>query len=151
MITLTSSHGKWDDRDIAITVTMIIKQRRFKCIDYTIKGISCMMTPPTTQSSWNMTPLNTKLKAFTMSNWRITYLKWRSKVHLMPWITISHPPLVITPNWWGEKCVTKVSQNWRHKVRLLSRYNVSSMVMEQTPLEGLIMAKRRVAPRICVI
>jgi hypothetical protein len=29
----------------------------------------------------------------------------------MLWIIISKPPVIATPNWCGEKCVTKVSQN----------------------------------------
>ncbi len=66
-------------------------------------------------------------------------------------ITISQPPLVAIPNWCGEKCVTKASRNWRHKARLVSRYNDSPTTMGWTPLEGFVMAKRQVAPRTCVI
>jgi hypothetical protein len=53
----------------------------------------------------------TELKAFTMSSWKTTQSRWRSKVHLMPWITVSQPSLVATPNWCGEKCVAKASWN----------------------------------------
>jgi len=70
-------------------------------------------------------------------------------MHLMPWI--SHPPLVIISNWCGEKCVTKILQNWKHKVHFVNQYNVSFIAMGWTPLEGLVMAKRRVAVRICAI
>jgi hypothetical protein len=64
-------------------------------------------------------------------------------MHLMPWIIASQPPLVATLNWCEEKCVTKVSQNQRHKMWLVSRYNDSPITMGQTPLEGLVMAKRQ--------
>ncbi len=36
-ITLMGSHGKWDDCDITFIITMIIKQRRIKCIECTNK------------------------------------------------------------------------------------------------------------------
>jgi len=29
----------------------------------------------------------------------------------MPWIVVSHPPLVVILNWFGEKCDAKASQN----------------------------------------
>jgi hypothetical protein len=29
----------------------------------------------------------------------------------MPWIIVSQPPLVATPNWYEEKCVAKALQN----------------------------------------
>ncbi len=97
------------------------------------------MSPFVAWSFWNMTPFDTKLKAFTTSSWRITQSGWRSKVHLMLRITISRPPLVvITPNWCGGNCVAKASRNWRHKVRLVSQYNVSPTVMGQTPPKGLV-------------
>ncbi len=38
MITLTNSHGKWDDYDITFMITVIIKQGRFKCIECTYKS-----------------------------------------------------------------------------------------------------------------
>jgi hypothetical protein len=99
----------------------------------------------------NMTSFDTELKAFAISNWRTTQSKWRFKVHLIPWITTSHPPLVAAPNWCGEKYIAKTSWNWRHKARLVGQYNISPMTMGQTPLEGLVMAKRQVIPRICAI
>jgi hypothetical protein len=37
-ITLTNSHGKWDDHDIAIMVMVIVKQGKFKCIKWMNKG-----------------------------------------------------------------------------------------------------------------
>jgi hypothetical protein len=75
----------------------------------------------------------------------------KSKVYLMPWIIISHPPLVVTPNWCGEKGVAKTSKNWKNKAWFLSRHNAFFMVMERIPLENLVMAKRRAIPRICAI
>jgi hypothetical protein len=32
--------------------------------------------------------------------------------------------LVAIPNWCGEKCVTKASQNLKHKTWLVSQYNI---------------------------
>jgi hypothetical protein len=84
-----------------------------------------MISPLVAQSSWNMTYLDTKLKAIALSSWRTTQLKWRSRVHLMLWITISQPSLVSTPNLCGEKCVAKASRNWKHKTWLVNWYNVS--------------------------
>ncbi len=37
-ITLTRSHGKWDDYDISFMITMIVKQGRVKCIKCTNKA-----------------------------------------------------------------------------------------------------------------
>jgi hypothetical protein len=113
--------------------------------------MSCMMSPPIAQIFWNMIYFDIKLKVFTTSSWKTTQSRWRSKVHLIPWITTSHPPLVVIPNWCKEKCVTKASRNWKHKMRLVSQYNVSPMTMRQTPLEGLVMAKRQAVLRICAI
>jgi hypothetical protein len=110
------------------------------------KGMNCMMSPLVTRSFWNMTP-----------NWRHSWCwfrkqpKWKSKVHLMPWIIVSHPPLVTTPNWCGEKCVVKTSWNWRYKTRFVNQYNISLMAMGRTPPEGLVMAKRWATLRICAI
>ncbi len=50
----------------------------------------------------------------------------------------------------GEMCYKGIT-NWMHKVRLVSQYNTSPMAMGRTPPKGLIMVKRRVVPRICVI
>ncbi len=36
-ITLTSPHGKWDDCDITVTITMTIKQKKLKYIKCTNK------------------------------------------------------------------------------------------------------------------
>jgi hypothetical protein len=69
----------------------------------------------------------------------------------MPWIIVSHPPLVATLNWCGEKCATKVLQNWKHKTWPVSQYNVSLMVMGWIPPKGLVMAKRWAALRVCAI
>jgi hypothetical protein len=33
-----SSHGRWDDSDIIITIMVIIQQGRLKCIEYMNKG-----------------------------------------------------------------------------------------------------------------
>jgi hypothetical protein len=113
--------------------------------------MSCMMSPHVARSFWNMTLLDIELKVFATSNWRTTQSKWKFKVHMMPWITISQPPLVATLNWCVEKCVTKVSWNWRHKTGFVNWYIVSPIAMERTPLKSLVMAKRQVALRTCVI
>jgi hypothetical protein len=42
-ITLMGSHDKWDDCDIAFMIMMIVKQRRFKCIEWMNKRMTCMM------------------------------------------------------------------------------------------------------------
>jgi hypothetical protein len=106
-----------------------------------------MMSPSIAWSSWNMTLIGTKLKVFATSTWKPTYSRWRSMVHLMLWIITSQQPLVTTPNWCGEKCVPKASQNWKHKARLVSQYNVFPTTMEQIPHEGLFMVKRRTTLR----
>jgi hypothetical protein len=69
----------------------------------------------------------------------------------MLWITISQPPLVATPNCYGEKCVAKTSWNWKHKTQRESGYNVSSTTMGQTPPKCLVMAKSWAAPKTHVI
>ncbi len=48
-ITLMSSHGKWDDYDIAFPITMTIKHGRLKYIECMNKRMNCMMSPPTVQ------------------------------------------------------------------------------------------------------
>jgi hypothetical protein len=73
------------------------------------------MSPHVAWNSWNMTPFDTKLKTFTMCNWRTTQSKWRSNVHIMIWINVSHPPLVTTPNW----CKTNVFQR-HHEIEGLN-------------------------------
>ncbi len=110
-----------------------------------------MMFPLVAQSSWNMTFLDIKLKAFAIKSWRITQSWWRSKVHLLLWITISHPPLIATLNWCGEKCVAKVLRNWKHKTQIVNQYNVSPIAMGWTPLESLVMVKRWAVPKIHAI
>jgi hypothetical protein len=110
-----------------------------------------MMSPPIAQSSWNMTLPNTELKAFVTSRWKTTQPRWRSKMHLMPWIIISHPPLDAIPNWCGENCVTKTSRNWKHKMRLVNQYSTSLVAMGWIPLEGLVMVKKHFAQRKFVI
>ncbi len=65
----------------------------------------------------------------------------------MPWIIVSHPPLVVISNWCREKCVAKASQNWKHKTWIVNQYNVSPITMGWIPLDGLVMVKRWVAPR----
>ncbi len=106
-----------------------------------------MMSPPTTQSFWNITPLDTKLKAFITFSCRTTQLGWKSKVHLMPWIIVSQPLLIVISNWSREKCVTKTSRNWRHKKWLVNRSNVSPIVIWWTPPKSLVMVKKQVAPK----
>ncbi len=143
-----SPHGKWDDCELTFTITMIVNRGDSNALNAQIKGMSYMMSPPIAWNSWNMTPLDIEFKAFATSNWRRTQSRWRSKVHLMPWIIASQPPLVATPNWCGEKCVAKVSWNWsRQKMWLVSQYNVSHTAMWQTSPEGLVMAKRRATTR----
>jgi hypothetical protein len=78
-------------------------------------------------------------------------IRWKSKVHLMPWIIVSHPPLVTTPNWCGEKCVAKASRNWRHKVQLMNQYNVFITTMGWTLLEDLVKVRREVVAKTCAI
>jgi hypothetical protein len=51
----------------------------------------------------------------------------------MSWIIVSQSPLVPTPNWCGKKCVTKTLKNWKHKAWLVNEYNVSPIIMGQTP------------------
>jgi len=113
------------------------------------KGTNYMMSPLVAWNSWNMTHFDTKLKAFATFSWKTTQSRWRSKMHLMSWIIVSHSPLVATPNWCGEKCVAKTLQNWRHKMWLVNWYNISHTTLRQTPVEGLVMAKRWTTPKIC--
>jgi hypothetical protein len=40
-----SSHGRWDDLDIAIMITMTIKHGRFKCIERTNKRDKLYIVP----------------------------------------------------------------------------------------------------------
>jgi len=94
------------------------------------------MSPFVTRSFWNTTPLNIKLKAFTMSGWKTTQSRWRSKVHPMLWIIVAHPLLVATLNWCKEKFVVKVSQNWTHKVQLVNWYNISPTTMDKLHLRA---------------
>jgi hypothetical protein len=91
---------------------------------------------PITWSFWNMTFFYIKLKAFAMF-----------KVHLMSWTIISQLPLVVILNWWEEKCVAKASWNWKHKVQLVCQCNVSPTTIGWTLPKGLVMAKRKDAPR----
>ncbi len=59
--------------------------------------------------------------------------------------------LVATLNWCGEKCVTKASQNWKHKVWIVSRYNVSPITMGRTPPRSLVMVKKQAVPKTLTI
>jgi hypothetical protein len=111
-----------------------------------------MMSPHVAWNSWNMTFLDTKLKTITMFSWRRIKSRWRSNVHLMSRINVSHPPLVTIPNW----CRTNVFQR-HHEIEGLKNnssvcwHNISPMAMKQTPLEGLVIAKRRITPRTWAI
>jgi hypothetical protein len=44
-ITLTSHHGGWYDYDITFTITMTVKQMKFKCIKCTNKGDELYYVP----------------------------------------------------------------------------------------------------------
>jgi hypothetical protein len=69
----------------------------------------------------------------------------------MLWITISHPLLVVTPNWCKDKCITKTLWNWKHKLQLVNWYNTYPTTMEWTSHECLVVAKKGVAPRTWTI
>jgi len=56
------------------------------------------MSSHITRSFWNMTFPNIKLKAFATSKWKTTQHGWRSKMHLMLWIIVPRPPLVVILN-----------------------------------------------------
>jgi hypothetical protein len=98
-----------------------------------------------------MIPFDIELKVFATFGWKTTQVGWRSKMHLMLWIIVSQPPLIATPNWCGEKCVTKASWNWRHKAQLCESTQWFPTTMGRIPLEGLLMAKRWAIPRMCAI
>jgi hypothetical protein len=57
-----------------------------------------------------MTPLDTELKAFVMFRLEnnLVGVKVQGALDAMPWIVVSHPPLVATPNWCEDKYVVKV-------------------------------------------
>ncbi len=67
--------------------------------------------------------LTSNRRHLSLPSWITTQSRWRSKMCLIPWITTSHLPLVAIPNWCGENCVAKASQNWRHKMWLGNQYN----------------------------
>jgi hypothetical protein len=61
-------------------------------------------------------------KTVTLEKWLIVTLNWsyyrhppinptQSNIARMSWTTISHPPWIITPNWCGLKCFTRISLN----------------------------------------
>jgi len=147
-MTLVSSHGKWNDHDIFLMIMVTIKGR--------FKSVECMNKGNELYDVW----CTKFLKYDLFKHWveSICYVElennsvgWRFEVHLMPWIIVSHPPLVTTLNWCGEKCVVKASQNWRHKVQLMSWYNVFTTTMGWTPLEDLVKVRRRATLNTCVI
>jgi hypothetical protein len=96
---------------------------------------------PLLTPNWKHLPCLTKKQL----NWE------RFRVHLKLWINASQSPLVVAPNWCGEKCVAKALWNWKHKAWFLSWYNVSPLSMGQTLLKVLVMAKRWVTPKTHVI
>jgi len=128
-IPLTSPCGRWDD----------LWHHLHDYDDYKIKDTWMhrmheqkgwiVWSPLTAWGLWNTTVLDIELKAFVTSNWRMTQLRWKFKVHLMLWIILSQPPLIVTLNWCGENCVAKASQNWRDKLRLVGQYNASPTTM----------------------
>jgi hypothetical protein len=120
------SHGRWDDCFLTFTIMMIIKQGTLKCITCMNKGDELYDVPIYYTKFLNMILLDIKLKAFAMSNWRTTQSRWRSKMHLIPWITTSLLPLVATPNQCKKKCVAKASRNWKHK----TFYYVKNLIIQ---------------------
>jgi hypothetical protein len=40
------------------------------------------------------------------------------------------------------KCVAKALWNWKHNLQLVNQYNVSPIIIKQTSLKGLVIAKR---------
>jgi len=51
---------------------------------------------------------------------------------------------------WGKMCYKGVAK-LKHKVWLVSQYNVSATVMGQTPPKGLFMVKRSIVLKTCAI
>jgi hypothetical protein len=53
-----------------------------------------------------------ELKTLWTSSYNTTQFGCKSNIVQMPWTIVSHPPQVVTPNWWKLKCSMKVSLNW---------------------------------------
>jgi len=130
-------------------ITMTIKHGKFKCT-------KCMNKR---DELYDVPIYCTKFLKYDYSWHRIegirhVYLKNHLIRVKVPFDTMVHSftsPLVAIVNWWEEKCVAKTSWKWRHKVWFVSQYNAYLMAMRQTPLEGLIMLKRQITPKICTI
>jgi hypothetical protein len=81
-----------------------------------------VMSPFVTWSFCNLTLLEIQLKVFATSIiWRMTQVRCKSRVHLMSWMTILHPPFVAIQNWW-EKRLHKLKVNMINKLIQLFLY-----------------------------
>jgi len=67
------------------------------------------------------------------------------------WTIISHLSLVMTLNWWKEKCVENELQNWEHMVLLTKWYKDFTTSIGQTSWKGLAMVRRHVAPKTWIM
>ncbi len=89
-------------------------------------GMNCMMSPSYVHMKFlKYDPFWHQIENVFHIQLENNPIGWRSKVHIMPWITTSQLPLIATLKWCREKCVTKMLWNWRHKTWLVNRYNVS--------------------------
>jgi hypothetical protein len=140
-MTLVGSHGRWDDHDITFMVMVTIKER-LKNVECTNKGNELYDVPICCMKFLKYGFFRHWVEGIFYVELEKNLIKWRSKVHLMLKIIVSHSPLVATPNWCGEKCVAKAFRNWRHKVQIMSWYNVFSTTMGQTPPKDLVKVKR---------
>jgi hypothetical protein len=123
-------------------IMIIIKQRWFKCIKCMNKGDELYDIPTCCTKFLKYDPFWHWIESICHIQLKNNPIRVK-----VPWIIASQPPLIITPNWFGENCVTKVSRNWRHKTRLVNWYNVPPIVMGRNPLESFVMVNKHVAPR----
>ncbi len=77
-------------------------------------------------------PIN-GVEAFATSIYSTTQLGWTFKTIQTPWTITSHPPFIITPNWWNDKWMQKISQNYMHKVLLTNQYKTSPAIINRMP------------------
>jgi hypothetical protein len=148
-ITLTSFHGKWDDYDITFMIMVTIKYKRLKYIECTNKRDELYDVPTCCTKFLKYDPSWHWIKNIHYVQLKKTQSRWKFRVHLMLWIIASQPHLIA--NLCGNKCVAKASWNWKHKVWLVNRYNVSFNIMEHIPPEGLVMVKSWAIPSTCAI